>query len=176
MNRLGAALIGLLSLLSCARRTEAVPAVDVAAAQSDTLRGVVELTGSLPRSQLILRWGAGPSDGAALSGRAAELLSGLTSLEVIVRGRWGQFSPEASPSRLRGFVVEQFLVRAGDGFPAHDGVVAFRDGKWVLVSTDGVQTATPFLPDALRQQQGVRVYLLGPLNKPPHAYGVVHAR
>lgn len=142
----------------------------------DTLRGVIALTGNMPRPQVILRWGTGPADAAALSGPEAATLQGLTGLEVMVRGRWGPSVPDASPVGLRAFGVEQFLVRAGDGFPAHDGVVAFRDGQWGLVSASGTHTPVPFLPQALRHQPGVRAYVLGSLAEPPRGYGIVHPR
>jgi hypothetical protein len=94
----------------------------------------------------------------------------------MVRGREGDVVLTASPTGLRGFVAEEFVVRAGDGVVAHDGVVALRDGNWVLVTSDGSVVQTPFLPDALRHQEGVRVYLLGPLTAPPAGYGVVRTK
>lgn len=163
-------------VLSCARRVDTNPADSTAMAPSDTVRGTLELTGNLPLAQLILRWGNEPGDAVALSGPAAESLAGLTGLEVMVRGREGEVVLTASPTGLRGFVAEEFVVRAADGVVAHDGVVALREGAWVLVMSDGAEVATPFLPDALRHQEGVRVYLLGPLTAPPAGYGVVRTK
>ncbi len=162
------------AVLSCARRADVPTVATPAAVVTDTVRGTLELIGNLPLAQLIVRWGMTPSDAVAVSGPAAESLGGLTGLEVMVRGHYGDSVLTASPAGLRGFVAEEFVVRAGDnGVAAHDGVVANRGGRWVLIAADGAELPAPFLPDALRHQEGTRVYLLGPLNAPPVGHGVV---
>ena len=45
-----------------------------------------------------------------------------------------------------------------------------------VIIEDARQRSLPKVLDAVRDAGGVRVYLLGPLSKPPHAYGVVHPK
>jgi hypothetical protein len=161
----------------CARRVDTPPPAVPVVAQIDSVRGTLVLTGNLPLAQLIVRWGSGVAEAVALTGPLTESLAGLTGLEVMVRGGYGEFVASASPAGLRGFVAEDFVVRAGDdGTPAHDGVIAHQDGRWVLMGHGGAVLAAPFLPDALRHQEGTRVYLLGPLSAPPLGYGVIRLR
>lgn len=78
------------------------------------------------------------------------------------------------PLRPR-FLVRAFTVRAVDGTPAHDGVLAREGAGYVLVTRDGARRPLPYLSPALRGQVGARIYLAGPLSAAPATYGVITA-
>ncbi|HET6763323.1 MAG TPA: hypothetical protein VFH27_06615, partial [Longimicrobiaceae bacterium] len=92
-------------------------------------------------------------------------LVGLTALEVAV---WGV--PHAAGST---FDVQRVEVRASGGVPALDGVLERRGGADVLVTHDGRAHAIPHLPDGLRGMVGARVWLAGPLDRPPDSFGII---
>jgi hypothetical protein len=69
--------------------------------------------------------------------------------------------------------VEQFVVRAADGTPAHDGVLRDTPQGVVLERADRTRTLLPELPSALRTQIGARIFWVGPLDRFPVAYGIL---
>jgi hypothetical protein len=120
----------------------------------DTLRGIVDVVGAEPATWVVMR--AAPADVPLLGGTTLRRLVGL---EVVVRGR-------RTPD---GFQVRDFAVRAADGVPVLDGTAALRDGRPVLVVEGGRALPAPFLP----VPPGTRLWLVGPLDRPPGAYGVL---
>lgn len=153
-------------------RPSAVPASSVASAATngfpaaalDTLRGTVLITGSDPVTRAVLRSAAGAAvelDDA----RAGPALRAASGLEVVVRGRAGR-----APSP---FAVHGFSVRAADGIVAIDGVLVLRGSVVSLARTEGDTVALPALPSSLRGSAGARVWLAGPLDRAPAAYGVL---
>lgn len=135
----------------------------------DSLAGVVERVGNEPLSVLVLRVPGGTF--AALEGVPA--LAAAEGLEVMVAGRsTARREPVAGPGEVSVFVVDWFEVRAAGGVPAHDGRVEAAGG-WALRTRDGRRLPTPHLPVALRELVGARVFLVGPLDLPPAAYGIL---
>ena len=127
---------------------------------ADTLRGVVAETGYEPATLLVLHTAGGrvvPLDGER------RLLRRVVGLEVTVRGAPVQ----------GGFGVREVRVRAHEGVAAVDGVLDRRGGAYLVVTRDGQTLAVPHLPQALRGMIGGRVWLAGPLDQPPHSFGVL---
>ena len=146
---MGAAfLAGALLLYGCARE---VPRPLPAAA--DTVRGVLERVGSEPATWLVVR-----------ASRDVRLVDGppwlgtLTGTEVMVRG-----APVPD-----GFRVDDVRVRAVDGEPAMDGVLAREGAGWVLTH-DGRRLPVR-LPAGLHAREGTRVWFVG---QPPERFGVI---
>jgi hypothetical protein len=79
---------------------------------------------------------------------------------------------ERDGAALRAAAV---TVRGADGEAAVDGVLASEGGRDVLVTADGRRLPVPHLPPHVRGRTGLRVWLTGPLDAPPHAFGVVPA-
>jgi len=162
--RVLAAGLGLLAGWACApappRASATPPAASAGAAQAaDTLRGIVEETGAEPATQLMLRTARGAV--VRLDGERS-LLRRFAGLEVMVRGAGG----------TGAFGVREVRVRASNGVPAVDGVLDRRGGAYVLVTREGT-LPLPHLPDALRRMVGGRVWLAGPLDRPPESFGVL---
>jgi hypothetical protein len=130
------------------------------AAAADTVRGTVEEVGSEPGTWMVLRTAGGPV--IRLNGERP-LLRAVVGLEVMVRG-----TPGAG-----GFAVREVHVRASNGVPAVDGVLDRREGGYVLVTKDRGTLPIPHLPEALRGMIGGRVWLAGPLDRPPDSSGVL---
>ena len=166
----GLAAISIVTLPACgAGAPGAAPGTDVA---SDTVRGVVRLVGSEPLVTLLVV----PSTGDAIMPRGAEgqLLRTLTGVEVMVRGRLtGDYAFDAGPRGARVFDMRQFVVRAVDGVAALDGILSRGDDGWMLTAFDGRRHPIAQLPSALAELDGARVYLVGPLDRAPQAYGII---
>ncbi|MDB4951142.1 MAG: hypothetical protein JWM27_3791 [Gemmatimonadetes bacterium] len=163
MTRLAAALCAL-AALACARGAppaEGGAAPASAALAGDTARGTVEEVGAEPGTSFVLHAAGGSL--VRLDGDR-RLLGSVVGVEVAVHGR-------RDP---RGVLrVQGLAVRASSGVPAVDGVLA-RDGAgWVLVTEDGRRHTVAHLPEPLRAKAGARVWLAGPLDRPPEAYGVI---
>lgn len=126
----------------------------------DTLRGTVEIVGSDPIPAIALLDGRG--GGMTLVGEES-LLRQLSGLEVVV---WGALTAP------RVFRVTRVSVRAHAGVPATDGVLTREGNGWVLVTPDGRLPLTE-LPEALRGREGTRVWLAGPLDRTPDAFGII---
>lgn len=138
--------------------------------ERDTVRGVLSVIGAEPLTAIVLA----PSGGGAalaIEGPPALALRGLSRLEVMVAGRATSRKSAASPASYV-FDADTFVVRAAGGVAAHDGVVVKDAGAFYLGG--GVsRTAVPFLPASLQGQLGVRVFLVGPLDRAPIAYGTI---
>lgn len=138
----------------------------------DSVRGVLSVVGPEPLTALLLTPTSGGA-AVAIEGSQALVMRGLSHLEVTAMGRMTSRRSASSPMSSV-FEADTFVVRASDRVEAHDGLIA-RDGdRFLLVSGDS-RTAAAFLPVGLRSRLGARVYLVGPLNRPPVAYGVIEA-
>lgn len=149
-----------LALAACARGG-ASPAGGGAALSADTLRGTLQVTGSEPGVTFVLVDAAGR--GTPLDGDRA-LLERLAGVEVAVEG-------EGTPGVP--FRVSRVRVRAAEGVPAVDGVLAREGGRDVLVMPDGTRRVVARLPQALRGRAGARVWLAGPLEGDIDSFGVI---
>jgi hypothetical protein len=142
------------------------------ALSADTLRGVVIETGPAPGSSIMLRVPAGGP--VVLRGASLPLLHRVVGLEIVAEGRESGERDVAADSRgARVFQVDRFVVRAADGIPAHDGILTAEDGKYSLALHDGRVLRLPNIPAALRTKPGARVFLAGPLERAPAAYGII---
>jgi len=141
-----------------------VPAAGSAASApaADSLRGTIEVVGSEPATSVALLLDGG-ARAVTLEGERP-LLDRLAGLEVVV---WG------SPVRAGVFRVERVAVRASGGVAAVDGVLAREGAGWVLVLAEGRRLPVPHLPQALQGMAGARIWLAGPLDRPPNSSGVI---
>ena len=112
----------------------------------------------------------------ALAGAQRATLRALDGLEVMVTGRRTTNLSAAIPRGGVVFEVDSFVVRAVDGVAATDGIVASEGGRFYLVTAVGSRLPASFLPVALRQKLGARVFLAGSLDQPPAAYGIIAER
>lgn len=126
----------------------------------DSLEGTIRVVGvdALPMVTLAFDDGrpALTLDGPASLRRA-------TGLRVAVLG-------ERSGSRL---AVRRFLVIAANGIPATDGMLVADRDALVLVTADGARHRLVDPPPFLRANAGHRVWLSGPLDHPPVAFGII---
>jgi len=150
-----------LATLACARGARP-PANDGLPMGGDTLRGQVAIVGSEPGTWAVLQLDGGRRAVTLLGDR--RLLDRLSGLEATV---WG--TPDASGM----LQVERFEVRGSGGVAAVDGVLERRGAGYVLVTHDGRALPIASLPEALREMVGGRVWLAGPLDRPPDSFGVV---
>jgi hypothetical protein len=139
---------------------------------ADTLRGIVVESGPAPNSMIMLRVAAaGP---VVLRGASMPLLRRVVGLEIVAEGREsGERDVAADPRGARVFEVDRFFVRAADGIAAHDGIVTVEGGKYSLALPDGRMLPLPNIPGELRTKPGARVFLAGPLDRAPAAYGII---
>lgn len=141
----------------------------------DTARGIVRLVGNEPGAALVLETSPGSAAPLlALEGAAADMLRGVTGLEVKAEGRLTtERVQSAAPGGAPLFRADRFVVRASDGAPATDGMLVARDGGHVLRLTEGGERRIDVLPPALVDRIGARVFLVGPLDRMPSAFGVI---
>jgi hypothetical protein len=146
-------------------------------ASRDTARGLISLVGSEPERALAMTHASG-SPVLALSVQGADtVLRRLAGLEVMVTGaRTSEVSRSVSPAGSQVFRVSGFVVRAAHGEAAVDGILIAAGSGYRLALADGRRLPVARLPDALRSSVGARVYLAGPLDRPPAAYGVIATR
>lgn len=135
------------------------------AATVDSLVGVVSVTGTSFERHLMLRGGHGTRpDATTLTAAPTDsiAISRLGGVEILVRGR-----REGSVFRVATF--EALRV---DGAPVTDGVLV-RDGtRLALWGARGrITLGNP--PAAFLRMIGARVWVSGPLDTGPNAYGVI---
>jgi hypothetical protein len=151
-----------LALAACARGS-AAPAGAGGAAKTDTLRGMLRITGPEPGVTFVVVDAAGRH--TPLEGDRA-LLQQLAGVEVFVEGE----APAGAPFRMA-----RVAVRAVEGVAAVDGVLAREGGRDVLVMHDGTRRVVARLPEPLHGRTGARVWLAGPLDGDIDSFGVISA-
>ena len=155
---------------ACARAIQVVRAPAVIS--SDSLRGVLAVTGSEPQVQLVLRQAAGTS--CTLREATPSGLRAAQGLEVTAWGTRDVNSVMPTPQGARcGLVVSRFAVRAADGNAAVDGILRAEGSGFVIEVAGGERRALTEVPAALRSQVGARIFWVGPQDRPPSAYGVI---
>jgi hypothetical protein len=153
------------------RRTRVVAVVAVAlaatchhaapaSAATDSIRGHVRVVGveALPRLTLV------PDDG-----QLAVRLLGPPSLRRVDGLDVDVFGTRAGDL----FTVQRFVVVAANGVPATDGRLVADGATIDLVTADGARHALVSPSPNLRANVGHRVWVSGPLDHPPVAYGVI---
>jgi len=140
------------------------------AAAVDTLRGTVAIVGAAPVPQVVLRPAGGGAD-VELVGAQRDALARVAGAEVSVVGR--RTRGTASASALE---VASFAVTAVDGQPAVDGRLEREGGQLVLITADGRRIRLVQPPAALQDLVGGRVWVAGPLDREPQAFGLIEPR
>ncbi|HEY7860728.1 MAG TPA: hypothetical protein VIB98_04750 [Gemmatimonadaceae bacterium] len=139
------------------------PAAD-APALSDSLVGIVSVTGTSIAQRLVLRVND-QSHAFAASSADSAALSRLGGVEVVVRGT----------SRNDAFEVAAFEALRVDGAPVADGVL-LRDGEHLALRTQHGRLALGNPPAAFDTLIGARVWVSGPLVTGPNSYGIIVPR
>jgi hypothetical protein len=127
---------------------------------SDTIRGLVLIVGAEPAALPVIQVG---TRAVNLAGSTAALRS-LDGLEVTAQGRAMQDG---------SFHVASFQVRALTGIPAVDGILVQENTRFLLHTAAGERLPIAYLPPMLREHLGARVWLAGPLDRSPEAWGII---
>ena len=146
------------------------PGASRAAAAPDTLRGTVAIVGADPLTRVMLRPSGGGSE-VELVGPQREALARVAGAEVVAVGR-------PAPGTTPGPALEtvSFTVTAVDGQPAVDGRLEREPGGLVLVTPDGRRIRLVRPPAALEAWVGARVWIAGPPDREPQAFGMIEPR
>lgn len=130
-------------------------------AATDSLAGIVSVTGTSYEQHLVLRVGAGTRALAASPGDSSALVR-LGGAEVSVYGKAG----------VDRFAVAAFTVTAVSGQAVVDGVL-MRDGARLVLRTRTARLALGNPPAALDSLIGARIWVGGPIDAGPNVYGVI---
>lgn len=134
----------------------------------DTLRGTVAVVGADPATYVTLRRGDAAEE-LILVGEHERALARLAGMEI-----WVEAVPAEGPIPRPTVHVLRYAVRAMDDLPAVDGVLTRDDeGRYVLRLADGSRRVIQQPPEALRHQLGARVWVAGPPDRSPQAYGII---
>ena len=157
------------------RRTTAAGTASIV---PDTARGIVRRIGADPLSRLTLfPTAASDSNPLALSGAMHSELAAAEGLEVMITGtRTAERAMDVAPGGFIVFDVRRFVVRAVDGVQAHDGILRRLGGRMYLETSPGNRRPIVHLPNALQDQVGARIFLVGSLERAPIAFGVLRPR
>ncbi len=131
------------------------------AAEPDSIRGIVSVTGTSFEQALMLRTENGV---IALATNAADsaALSRMGGIDAIAFG-----------TRVSNrFRVASFRAMTVAGAPVVDGVIREEDGK-LSIETAGGRIALGNPPAQLRNLVGARVWIGGPLTTGPNQFGVI---
>lgn len=128
--------------------------------EHQTLDGTVRV-GGVERFPEVVLVPAGGGKGVPLRGPPA--LARVAGLEITAVGR----------QEGATFRVERFTVVAANGVPAADGRLLDKGGSLYLVTADGTRHALVGPPPGLRAHAGHRVWVSGPLEREPVAYGII---
>jgi hypothetical protein len=175
VRRLGmSAVLALAAACQSARPGNGPASIDLLpGVTADSVRGVISIVGTEQESVIVLT----PADGSApvvLDGASRRAMRAAAGLTVVVAGPRGAARATAgAPTPMPVLSVEWFRVRAVDGVPALDGTLVERNGLFFLEMDAGRRAVIEFLPEPLRRQVGGWVYIAGPLDAPPVAYGVL---
>lgn len=156
--RLAVALAAGVALAGCRRANAGTMGIEKA--QTDSLVGIVHVIGVEARPEVTLTLDDAKSS-VILDGPAS--LRHLSELRVAVVG-------ERAGARL---VVRRFTVLSANGVPATDGVIAAERESLFLVTSDGTRHRLVGPPPLLRNSVGRRVWISGPLEREPVAYGII---
>jgi hypothetical protein len=137
-------------------------AAQEATASGSVLHGVVSITGTSFEQQIVLQ---APNRNTRLlptSAADSAALVRLGGVEIAARGA-------LDGSALR---VSSFTALSVDRKPVVDGIVRV-DGNAVALETSNGRVTLGNPPNALRQMNGARVWVSGPVDKGPNSYGVI---
>ena len=137
----------------------AVPAIG-----PDSVVGIVTGNGTAFEQRVMLR-SAGREIALAPTARDSAAFVRIAGTEVVARGKAG----------ANAFQVQAFSVRTVDGQPVADGILV-RDGASVALQTAGGRITLGSPPLALAALVGARVWIAGPLESGPTAFGIIIPR
>ncbi|HWZ58362.1 MAG TPA: hypothetical protein VNW46_05240 [Gemmatimonadaceae bacterium] len=134
------------------------------ALQVSAVTGRVDLVGTDPLLTIVVIPTTDPKHHILLDGPLMTQLRHVNGLEVELEGQMhGRF-----------LTVRQFTVVAANGVPATDGrLVAAGGDTLVLITADGVHHHLVHPSPSLRSEVGGRIWLSGPLDREPVAYGLI---
>jgi hypothetical protein len=133
------------------------------AMQSVSVRGRLEIVGTEPLLTIVVRPDDDPRHPVLLDGPLMTQLRHVNGLGVEVRG-----------TRHDRFVtVQAFTVISANGLPATDGRLVASGDTLVLVTADGVRHPLVHPSPRLRSEVGGRIWVSGPLDHEPVAYGLI---
>lgn len=147
-------------IVACGGSRPASPNVAANPAGADTVVGTIQLVGTDAFPQVILV----PSvSGISLKLIGPPTLRRVDGLQVQLVGR------------LAGdqFTVQSFQVVSANGQPAVDGRLVLDGGSFFIVSQDGVRHRIIEPSPNLRAHLGGRVWVSGPSDREPVAYGII---
>lgn len=132
----------------------------VASVRADTIIGTIQIVGSDPFPRTVI---LPASSGISLRLIGPPSLQHVNGLGVRVVGqRAGE-----------QFTVQSFTVLSANGQPATDGRLV-KDGDTIFIVTqDGVRHPLVYPSPNLRDRIGQRVWVSGPLDREPIAYGFI---
>ncbi len=151
---------GVLALALAAGLAACATAGRAAPVQRDSLVGHLQIVGTdaLPRTVLV------PDDGTL-----SVTLVGPPALR-----RLGGLGVEIEGTRAGSqFTVQRFTVVSANGLEATDGRLVDDGGTLSIVTADGVRHALVRPSSNLRAHVGGRVWVSGPLDREPVAYGII---
>lgn len=127
---------------------------------ADSVQGLVQVVGGEPFTTVVLA----PDDRSP-----AVTLDGPPSLHHVAGLRVAVVGARVG-TRL---TVSRFIVVAANGIPATDGTLAASGDALTLVTAEGKRFPLVDPSPALRAAVGHRVWISGPLDHEPIAYGVI---
>jgi hypothetical protein len=130
------------------------------AVQGDTVIGTVQLVGTDPFPRTVI---LPANSGVPLRLLGPPTLQRVNGLEVQVVG-------QRAGDQL---TVQSFIVVSANGQPATDGRLVIEAGTLYLVTEDGLRHALVNPSPNLRSRVGQRVWVSGPLDREPIAYGFI---
>jgi hypothetical protein len=145
-------------VIACGGNRPANTGVDTT--QADTIIGTLQLVGTDAFPRVIL---VPAVSGLTLNLIGPPILRRVDGLQVQVAGR------------LAGeqFYVKSFMVLSANGQQATDGHLIVDGGVYYLVTQDGARHQLVNPPPNLRGHVGGRVWVSGPLDREPIAYGII---
>ncbi|HTD62347.1 MAG TPA: hypothetical protein VK679_16950 [Gemmatimonadaceae bacterium] len=154
-------------MIGCARAGHST-AAGAPPAQTDTFIGTVQLTGPDASVNLLPTSANGGTYGLPIQLAGPPELRSVQGLLVRVVGT--QAHDKRWPDRV---TVVRFTVIAAKGQPVVDGTLADDAGALYIVTDDGRWHALGRPPAALHAHVGARVWVAGPLDREPIAFGIV---
>jgi hypothetical protein len=146
-------------ILACHSGARTEPTVK--SVQGDTVVGTIQIVGTDPFPRTVIIPGY---SGLPLRLIGPPTLQRLDGLQVQVVGQ------RAGDQ----FTVKSFLVLSANGQPATDGKLVMDGGTLYIVTEDGERHALVNPSPNLRARVGQRVWVSGPLDREPIAYGFIN--
>jgi len=133
-------------------------------AQFGSVRGRVSVVGLDPLLTIVVVPTTDPTHHVLLDGPLMTQLRHVDGVDIEAIG----------VTHDRFLTVQRFTVIAANGVPATDGRLVAADGDTlVLITADGVRHPLVHPSPRLRSEVGGRIWVSGPLDREPVAYGLI---